>query len=45
MHQNENSLEIGKKIYKKNKHTLVDCSINTELFNIIENKSELKKKI
>lgn len=44
VHQNENSLEIGKKIYKKNKHTLVDCSINTELFNIIENKSELKKK-
>lgn len=44
VHQNENSLEIGKNIYKKNTHTLVDCSIDTELFNIISNKSELKKK-
>ena len=35
---------MEKKFTKKNKHTLVDCSINTELFNIIENKSELKKK-
>ena len=44
MHQNENSLEIGKNIYKNNKHTLVDCSIDTELFNIVKNKSDLKKK-
>ena len=45
VHQNEKSLEIGKNIYKKNKHTLVDCSINTELFNIVKNKSDLKKNI
>lgn len=44
VHQNEKSLEIGKDIYKNNTHTLVDCSIDTELFNIIKNKSELKKK-
>ena len=44
VHQNENSLEIGKKIYKNNTHTLIDCSIDTKLYNIIENKSELKKK-
>ena len=44
MHQNEKSLEIGKDIYKNNKHTIVDCSIDTELFNIVKNKSDLKKK-
>ena len=44
VHQNEKSLEIGKNIYKNNKHTLVDCSIDTELFNIVKNKSDLKKK-
>ena len=44
VHQNENSLEIGKTIYKNNSHILVDCSIDTDLFNILKNKSELKKK-
>lgn len=44
VHQNESSLEIGKNIYKNNTHTLIDCSIDTEKFNIIENKLQLKKK-
>lgn len=44
VHQNENSLDIGKTIYKNNSHILVDCSIDTDLFNILKNKSELKNK-
>ena len=44
VHQNENSLEIGKSIYKNNFHTLIDCSIDTDTFKILQNKPRLKKK-
>ena len=43
IHMNEESLKIGKKLYKKNYHELIDCTIDVKKFNILKKDKLLKK--
>lgn len=44
VHQNEISLQIGKDLYKKNIHKLIDCTVDTNQFYSIHDILPLKKK-
>jgi hypothetical protein len=44
VHQNNNSYIEGKKIYPKNHHEVIDCTVDIDLFYPLQNINELKKK-
>jgi len=44
VHQNEISLQVGKDLYKKNIHKLIDCTIDTNQFYSRDDSFLLKKK-
>ena len=44
VHQNDNSYFNGTKIYPENHHEVIDCTVDVDLFNPLQNINELKKK-